>query len=923
MRLTLAALRMRPLLFHIVLCLALWPSIVSAFTVRGTVTDDAGQPVGFATVYVEGTTIGTTTNAEGNYQLELKEGYHVIVFRYVGYGTEVRPLTLNADARLDVVMKRVVFELGEAVADGSEDPAYRIMRLARDKREFYRQQVQEYSCKVYVKGTNYVKNLPKRVLGRNIDVGGLDATRSGIIYLSESVSEYHYKAPGKSKERVIASKVSGKSQGFTWNNATSLEFNFYDKMFSLEGLSNRDLVSPLSPSATLYYRFRYAGFYVEDSVIVNRIELLPRVKGVPLFKGFLFIQENTWRIHSADVFLTSDAGIDFVDTVRLRANFVPITPDLWLKGTLTFDFAFNVKLLKVQGYGTFTSTFSDYSVRRYFRDTQYSEFLKNRKLQEAPAPTAIREPEVKRPRATGLPKEMPKDLLKELGDSLGKELPFALSDSVPPEEDTEPRFNLADMMEAEGRLEGDPTPFDFKSWDKGPLIKVESEANTKDDAFWEAIRVIPLTAAEQSDYQRKDSIEQVMKTDAYKDSVDRKNNRPKIQDLLYGYTYRNSRQNWRLEVQSPLMAVQFNTVEGYLIDHKLSFSKYREDKSAGLVINYWNRYGFASGRYYGKGNVFYRFNRLNRMSLSAEGGHYVRQFQGEALADSWNSLYTVLFELNYARLLAETYGRIGWGMEVFNGVNLGVQLYYGQRSTLVNATGLEGQYVNWEGRQFQANVPRNERYAFTNSRFGDNRAMKLRVSARFRPFQKYLEFPDRKINLGSKWPEFKLAYEWGIPGVGGTVSNYSFLQFEASDSHTLGMGGRFEWEVDAGWFAFDRNVAFADFKHFYTSEIHIVPTGLARFKALPYYLASTDNAYVTAHFEHHFNGAILNKVPLIKKLKWDFVVGGHYLYEPTFSHYWELTVGLENIFRIFRVDVAFPFREERFQQVALRVQLGL
>lgn len=917
-------MRLRNPLF--ILLLSVLPAIVSAFTVRGTVTDDDGQPVGFATVYVESTTIGTTTNAEGNYQLDVKAGYHVIVFRYVGYGTEVRPLTVEADTKLDVVMKRVVFELGEAVADGSEDPAYRIMRLAREKREFYRQQVQEYSCKVYVKGTNYVKNLPKRVLGRSIDVGGLDATRSGIIYLSESVSEYHYKAPGKTKERVIASKVSGKSQGFTWNNATSLEFNFYDKMFSLEGLSNRDLVSPLSPSGNLYYRFRYAGFYVEDSVIVNRIELVPRVKGVPLFKGFLFIQENTWRIHSADVFLTSDAGIDFVDTVRLRANFVPITRDLWLKGTLTFDFAFNVKLLKVQGYGTFTSTFSDYSVRKYFRDTQYNEFLKNRKLQEAPEPT--RAAEVKRPRATGLPqdlaKDVPEDLLKQLGDSLGVKLPEAMQDSLPVEEpDTEPQFNLADAIEAEGKVEGDATPFDFNSWDKGPLVKVESEANEKDEAFWESIRVIPLTTAEANDYVRKDSIEQVMKTDAYKDSVDRKNNRFKVQDLLYGYSYRNSRQNWRLEVQSPLTAVQFNTVEGYLIDHKLTFSKYREDKSAGLVVNYWNRYGFASERYFGKGSVFYRFNRLNRMSLSAEGGHYVNQFQNEAVADAWNSLYSVLFELNYARLYAESYGRIGWGMEVFNGVNLGVQVYYGERKNLVNATGLEGQYVNWEGRQFQANVPRNEKYVFTNSRFGDNRAMKLRITTRFVPFQKYLEYPDRKINLGSKWPQFRVNYEWGIPEVGGSVSNYSFLQLQVDDSHTLGMGGKLEWEVDAGWFVFNRNMAFADFKHFYTSEVHIVPTGLARFQALPYYMASTDDIYAAVHLEHHFNGAILNKVPLIKKLKWDFVVGGHYLYQPSFGNYWEVTVGLENIFRVLRVDVVFPFREEQFQQVALRVHLGI
>jgi hypothetical protein len=855
-----------------------------AAMLTGTVRDEAGAGVPFVTVYVEGTTIGTTTNADGDYQLELKPGYHTVVFRYVGFGTEIRPVTVEGNTRLDVVLKRVVFQLGEAVADGSEDPAYRIMRLAKGKREFYQKQVQEYSCKVYVKGTNYVKNLPKRVLGRSLDVGGLDATRSGIIYLSESVSEFHFKAPNKTKERVIASKVSGKSQGFTWNNATSLQFNFYDRTFSLEGLSDRDLVSPLSPSATLYYKFRYAGFYVEDSTIVNRIELIPKVKGVPLFKGFIFIQENTWRIHAIDVFLTSESGIEYVDTVRLRTDFIPITADLWLKGTMTFDFSFNVKLFKVKGWGTFTSTFSDYSVRKYFRDSEYLNALQAKAQQEEMARMPAPEP--------GKPPSAPRKLPELKPDAL---------DSVG----------------------GDATPFDFKSWDTGPLVKVESEANEKDSAFWAAIRVVPLTAIEANDYVRKDSLEVVTNSDAYKDSLDRKNNRFKIQDLLYGYTWRNSKRNYSIEVQSPLTAIQFNTVEGYVIDHKLTFNRYGKDRNAGLIISYWNRYGFASQKYYGKGSVFYRFNRKNRMRLSAEGGHYVRQFHHNAISESINSLYTLLLEQNFMKFYAESYGRVGWGMEVLNGISLNANLYYGERTTLHNAAGLQGQYLNMEGRQFTANEPVNENYPSGNSRFGDNRSFKFGVSAKFRPFQKYLEFPDRKINLGSKWPQFEVSYVWGIPAVGGSVSNFSFLQLEVDHQHSLGMGGKLEWAVDAGWFAFNRNVVFADFKHFYTAEVHITPSGLNRFKALPYYLASTDQAYVAAHLEHHFHGAILNKVPLIKKLKWQTVVGGHYLYEPNFGNYWELTVGIENIFRIIRVDFVFPFRELQYQQFAFRVQLGL
>ncbi|MDP6909831.1 MAG: DUF5686 family protein, partial [Flavobacteriales bacterium] len=364
-----------------------------------------------------------------------------------------------------------------------------------------------------------VKNLPKRILGRSLDFDGLDETRSGIVYLSESLSEFHFKAPNKTKERVIASKVSGNSQGFTWNNATTINFNFYDKNYNLEGLSDRNLISPLSPTANLYYRYVYRGFYMEDSIIVNKIELMPRVKGVPLFQGHIYIQENTWRIHGVDVLMTSDAGIDFVDTVRMKVDFIPLTEDLWMKGNMSFDFAFNVKLFQVKGWGTYSSVFSDYSVREYRKDT-----------------TLI-------------------DRYAEVAE--------------PTEEDNEERYGNSET----GTVGGNVTEFDFKDWSKGPMIKVESEANEKGEDFWETIRTVPLTELELKDYIRKDSIEEVSETVAYKDSIDRKNNKFALRNLLYGYTYHNTKKDFSIDFQTPFTAIEFNTVEGYLFDYEVGFSK--------------------------------------------------------------------------------------------------------------------------------------------------------------------------------------------------------------------------------------------------------------------------------------------------------------------------------------------------------------
>lgn len=849
-------------------------SLFSALTsfagsINGLVTDEDGNSVPFVTVYIEGTTIGTTTNSEGRYHLDLKDGFHTVVFRYVGFKTEVKGVTVKGETTLDVMLQRVVFQLAEASVDGNEDPGYRIMRLARSRRKFYQNQVREYSCKVYVKGVNHVKNLPKRILGRDIDVSGLDETRSGIIYLSESLSEFHFKAPDKSKERVIASKVSGNSQGFTWNNATALNFNFYDRSYDLEGLSDRDLISPLSPSANLYYRYVYRGFYIEDSIIVNNIELIPRVTGVPLFKGNIFIQENTWRIHGADLYMTKESGIDFVDTVRMKVDFIPLTEDLWLKGNLSFDFAFNVKLFKVAGWGSFSSVFSDYSVRKYVRDTtlidRYAQIDEPAEEQE--------------------------------------------------ETNEEPEGEIASVG-------GDATKFDFDNWDKGPVLKIETEANEKGEEFWEEIRSVPLTALEQKDYIRKDSIEVVKQSAVYKDSIDKKNNRFRIQDLLYGYTYENTRKELRLEFQSPLRAVQYNTVEGYLIDYKIEFTKTNKDRGSRLSMAWNNRYGFWSKNYYSKFNVFYRFNEQNRMYLRASGGHYIEEFNAGAVGDVVGSLYAVLLKENYMKMQQHSYGELAWGVEAFNGFRINTRLYYGQRKSLKNATNLDGTHVPYEKKYFSLNEPGNESNRLNDPVFADNTALIFRVGFSYRPGLKYMQRPDRKINLGSKWPIIRFDYEKGIGGFNSLDADYDKLELRVSDSHSFGMVGRFEWDVSGSWFPNNNFVPFMDWQHFNTSRVHVMPSGLNRYMALSYYGASTNTFGVQVHAEQHFNGFILNKIPLIKKLKWQVVGGVHYLYEPNFGNYYEVTVGLENIFQIIRVDFVAPFREREVQQYTFRFQLG-
>ncbi len=201
-------------------------------------------------------------------------------------------------------MEEEVMQLKEiSISANAENPAYEMIRQAQAKREFYEKQLKEYSCNVYIKGLQRITEAPKKILGVDITLPGVekDSANSGIIYLSESVSEFSYQIPNKKKERMISSKTSGNNNGFSWNSALDFNLDFYQPSMELDGLSERNFISPIAPTAMVYYDYEFAGDFTDGNVLVNKIRVIPKRKGLPAYSGYIYIQENSWRIHSTEL----------------------------------------------------------------------------------------------------------------------------------------------------------------------------------------------------------------------------------------------------------------------------------------------------------------------------------------------------------------------------------------------------------------------------------------------------------------------------------------------------------------------------------------------------------------------------------------------------------------------------------------------
>lgn len=85
-------------------------------TVSGTVRSETGEALPGVNVLIKGTTIGTTTDAEGRYSITVPDGSAVLVFSFIGYVTQ--EIATGNQSAIDISMAPDVRTLNEVVVIG-------------------------------------------------------------------------------------------------------------------------------------------------------------------------------------------------------------------------------------------------------------------------------------------------------------------------------------------------------------------------------------------------------------------------------------------------------------------------------------------------------------------------------------------------------------------------------------------------------------------------------------------------------------------------------------------------------------------------------------------------------------------------------------------------------------------------------------
>lgn len=406
------------------------------------------------------------------------------------------------------------------------------------------------------------------------------------------------------------------------------------------------------------------------------------------------------------------------------------------------------------------------------------------------------------------------------------------------------------------------------------------QAYERDSLFWQQTRTEPLTPKEIHFINFKDSIYRVTHTKSFLDSIDSENNKVTWKKLAFwgqSFYNREKKRTWYMpSLSSIYQPFQFG---GTRIKISSYYSKSYPSKKS---ISLWGEasYGIRNNDINGNIRFIKMYNPFNRAFYRIEAG---RDFQYIFLGDAWINM------LKRSNLYLNNSIGLGHGQEILNGLFLNLNVDMASRRSLADYKTNPNVDSSLGGSAWFDN---NRAVAFPsyNAFYG-----KVRLS--YTPAQRYIREPAEKIIVGSKWPTIYTEWRKGIPVVFNSKVDFDYLEFGLEQELKLGVTGVSRYSLRSGSFINKKDLRLVDYKFQRRGDPILFMYPEESFQSLDSTFAVFKRFYL-AHYIHEFNGAIINKIPFLKKIQLREVAGGGFLLAPERNlRYAEFFVGLERAFK--------------------------
>ena len=795
----------RIFLFLILIVFIQAPLLAQYKVIKGKVMDgNSEEPLGFCTVFLQGTSVGTSADVDGNFKIEYNVKADTIVFTSIGYQKLKIALKHVDEEIINVSMERKATTSKTVTVHLGQDPAvtmFKRIQLHKDRND--KNKLHSYQYEVYNKLELDIDKISEKMRNNKLlkpfafVYKFMDSTSEEKpflpMYLTESMSDYFYrKSPKAHKEIIKASKMAGgTSESLSQFLGTMYQdINLYDNRVLLMGVY---FISPIANGGLFYYNYKITDTAMIDNRKCFKLSFQPKRKGENTFIGDLWVNDTSWAIKQISMTIAEGANINFIKRISVFQNYIPVNDSTWMMN----------------------------------KDKFIVNFV-----------------------------------------STGKERPSVIGRKT-----TQYRNIKIDV----------PT-IDTAFADHQDLVMLAGAA-TKGADFWATNRFDSLSKNERNIYKMVDTIQQIPAFRHYQQLF----TTASTGYYTKGYVSIGPYYNFFAK----------NYVEGTRIGFGIGNSELISKK---MWVNAQFAYGFKDERFKYDVTAWYVFKKLPRQELKVR---YINDVVTYNLTEDQlgeNNLFSSLVRrVPYpSRLVGNEASIISYNKEWKLG--LGEKITISQNSIHPFFNNYYSDATN------PINYVTNPNFIFTE----------ISLRTRFAYREKFIAGSFLRSSIGSDYPIASLELKQGIKGILGSQFSYNRVRLQVDGSKGTGTIGSFYYSIAAekvfGNLPMVMLAVMPGNDTYYYNKYSY--NNAARYEFV------TDQ-YVSASLYEYFGGFPLNYIPLIKKLKWRTFVGGkgfwgnmternktingynsnsRYFNIPNKEPYMELSTGIENIFKVFRLD---------------------
>ena len=422
-----------------------------------------------------------------------------------------------------------------------------------------------------------------------------------------------------------------------------------------------------------------------------------------------------------------------------------------------------------------------------------------------------------------------------------------------------------------------------KKFFKSPAdVFIDPEATDKPAEFWDNKRPEKLSEKEKGIYVMIDSVKSIPIFKTYSDI---------IYGVFAGYL------NWgKFQLGPYFNFFSYNAIEGARFRYGMrtanSFSKK-------LQLEAYLAYGTLDQKFKYGSDVIYMFSKNPRRDLTVSYKYDVEQLGSSPTALSSDNLLSSLFYRGPNNKLTWTRDyRVEYEHEWYTGFINRIHFIHRELFPLGST-----EFIVFPG---QGSEP-----LYMNSLFTSEVQFDIRLAFR----ERFVNGEFSRVTISSVYPIVQLSYSYGIPNIFKSDFEYHRLELNISEWFNFATIGWSKYIIHAGkiWGRLPYpllNIHDGNQSFFYDDHS----------SNLMNYYEFVSDTWISASYTHHFGGLLFNKIPLFRKLKWREVGQVRCVYGTLTEQnrqyslfpgnlrsfagqpYWEAGAGIENIFKIIRVD---------------------